>query len=146
MYRIAGNFWGRQLSRIGRKGAFPGENLCGMLTDRINGCGMPKISWRKLSRVAVKSWNSWRFSPGLESFPLYDIRHIHYGLPACDTCWGWWHECTHTCTWGPFTHTHTSSIILLPCACIDIHIQYSNLMLFQLMPTHLMFSWCFSFL
>ena len=30
-YRIAGNFRGRKLSRIGRKGAFRGENFCGML-------------------------------------------------------------------------------------------------------------------
>ena len=40
---IAGNFWGRKLLQIR--------------------CGMPKISWRKLLWVAVKSWNSWRFSP-----------------------------------------------------------------------------------
>ena len=31
MYRIAGNFRGRKLSRIGRKGAFRRENSCGML-------------------------------------------------------------------------------------------------------------------
>ena len=44
-----------------RKGTF-----CGMLTDHIDGCGMPKISWRKLSWVAVKVFS-------LESFPLYGI-------------------------------------------------------------------------
>ena len=31
IYRIAGNFRGRKLSRIGRKGAFRGENFRGML-------------------------------------------------------------------------------------------------------------------
>ena len=31
MYRIAGNFRGGKLSRIGRKGAFCGENFRGML-------------------------------------------------------------------------------------------------------------------
>ena len=43
IYRIAGNFREGKLSRIGRKGAFHGENFCRMLN---NGCGMPleKIS------------------------------------------------------------------------------------------------------
>ena len=36
-YRIAGNFRGRKLSRIGRIGAFHGENVRGMLTGRIMG-------------------------------------------------------------------------------------------------------------
>ena len=31
VYRIAGNFRGRKLSRIGGKGAFRGENFRGML-------------------------------------------------------------------------------------------------------------------
>ena len=31
IYHIAGNFRGRKLSRIGRKGAFRGENFRGML-------------------------------------------------------------------------------------------------------------------
>ena len=31
IYRIAGNFRGRKLSRISRKGAFHGENFRGML-------------------------------------------------------------------------------------------------------------------
>ena len=31
LYRIAGNFRGRKLSRVGRKGAFHGENFRGML-------------------------------------------------------------------------------------------------------------------
>ena len=51
-----------KLSRIGRKGAFRRENFRGMLTH-IDGCGMPKILWRKFLQVAIKSWNSWRFSP-----------------------------------------------------------------------------------
>ena len=38
----------------------------GMLTDYIDGCGMPKISWKKFSWVAVKVFS-------LESFPLYGI-------------------------------------------------------------------------
>ena len=64
-YCIAGNFRGRKLSRMGRKGAFhrARENFAECQTDCIDGYGMPKISWRKLLRVAVKSWNSWRFSP-----------------------------------------------------------------------------------
>ena len=36
-YRIAGNFRGRKLSRIGRKAAFRGENFRGMLTGCIMG-------------------------------------------------------------------------------------------------------------
>ena len=62
-YCIAGNFQGRKLLWIGRKGAFCRENFHGILNWSYNGCGLPKISWRKLLRVAVKSQNSWRFSP-----------------------------------------------------------------------------------
>ena len=43
---------------IGRKGAFRRENFCGLIDiDCIDGYGMPKTSWRKLSRVAVKLQN-----------------------------------------------------------------------------------------
>ena len=52
-YRIAGNFRGRKLSRIDRKGAFRGENFRGTYWSH-NGCGMPRISWIKLSRMAEK--------------------------------------------------------------------------------------------
>ena len=41
-----------------RKGAFCKENFRRMLNWSHNGCGMPRISWRKLSRMAEKSQNS----------------------------------------------------------------------------------------
>ena len=54
LYRIAGNFRGRKLSRVGRKGAFCGENIRGMLkTDRIMGVACLEFrgenfrGWRK---------------------------------------------------------------------------------------------------
>ena len=53
-YRIAGNFRGRKLSRIGRKGAFCGENFKNVKMS-LYGCGMPIISWRKLSWMAERS-------------------------------------------------------------------------------------------
>ena len=55
-YRIAGKFQRRKLLH--------------------NGCGMPKISWRKLSWVAVKLRNSWRFSP----LKVSAIRYIQLKL------------------------------------------------------------------
>ena len=50
--------WGRKFSRIGRKWTFRG-----MVNWSHNGCGMPKISWWKLSRAALRLRNLWRFSP-----------------------------------------------------------------------------------
>ena len=46
-YRIAGNFQGRKLSRNAKT-----------LRWSHNGCGMPRISYRKLSRMAEKTRNS----------------------------------------------------------------------------------------
>lgn len=71
---IAGNFRGRILSRIGRKTAFHGENFCGMLIQpyRWDIYGMPKISWRTLSHVALKVNRKIHesFFPS-KRFPLY---------------------------------------------------------------------------
>ena len=50
---IAGNFRGS----VGME-HFVEKIFAEFLTDCINGCGMPKIPWRKLSRMAVKSRNS----------------------------------------------------------------------------------------
>ena len=42
---IAGNFQGRKLSRIGKKGPFHRENFCRMPKPIIGGYGMPKLLW-----------------------------------------------------------------------------------------------------
>ena len=68
----------RKLSRIGRKGAFRGENFCRILTDHIAGCGIPKISWRKVTVNRTIILFMKVFS--LESFPLYIYSiHVHHG-------------------------------------------------------------------
>ena len=51
-YRIAGNFRGRKLSRIGEKYAFRGENFCGLLAFAVPKDATPQILQRKLSRIA----------------------------------------------------------------------------------------------
>ena len=56
---ISGNFQGRKLSWINRKGAFREENFHRMLkVVAHNGCGMPKISCTKISWTAKKSQDS----------------------------------------------------------------------------------------
>ena len=63
IYRIAGNFRGRKLSRIGEKYDFHGENFRGLLTFAAPKDATPQISRRKLSRIATKLRNSQKFSP-----------------------------------------------------------------------------------
>ena len=52
-YLIAANFRGGKVSQISRKRAFRGENFHRILNRSQKLCGMPKILWRKFSRVAV---------------------------------------------------------------------------------------------
>ena len=64
IYHIAGNVWGRKLSRISKKWLFRGENFHRMLKPII--CKLvrhTRISWRKLLQVATKPKNLWMFSP-----------------------------------------------------------------------------------
>ena len=77
-----GNFRERKLSQMGRKGAFHRENFRGMLNWLHNGCGMPKISWRKLLRVAVKSRNLWRFSLSKVSHYMVLVSRTHTYIPT----------------------------------------------------------------
>ena len=62
-YHLAGNFHGS----VGTK-HFAERTFVECQTNSTGGCGMPKISRRKLSRMDLKPWNSWKFSPS--SFPL----------------------------------------------------------------------------
>ena len=71
-YRIAGNFRGRKLSRISKKWPFRRENFCGSNAKTYRKLVWhARISWRKLSRVARKPWNSWMFSPSKFSTTRY---------------------------------------------------------------------------
>ena len=53
-----------------RKGTFYGENLRGMLNFSIDGCGMPKISWRKIFKGGCKIAKFMKIF-SLKSLPLY---------------------------------------------------------------------------
>ena len=72
-YRIAGNFRGRKLLRNWRK-YDRGENFSGLLAFAVVKDAMPQISWRKLSRIATKLRNSWKFSC-LKVFRYYFSTH-----------------------------------------------------------------------
>ena len=63
-YRIAGNFWGRRLSQIGEKHDFCGENFHGLLVFAApKDTPHSQILRRKLSWIATKPQNSWKFFP-----------------------------------------------------------------------------------
>ena len=59
-YRIAGNFQGRKLSRIGMK--WPFRKLSQNAKTYHRWVRHAQILWRKLSQVALKLQNSWMFS------------------------------------------------------------------------------------
>ena len=70
-YRIAVNFRGRKLSRIGEKYDFRGENFRGLLSFAAPKDSTPQISRRKRLCIATKPQNSRKKVFSLESFPLY---------------------------------------------------------------------------
>ena len=78
IYRIAGNFRGRKLSRIGEKYDFHGENFRGLLAFAAPKDATPQISRRKLLRIATKPQN-------LRSFLLRKCSAIRY-LPGPSPC------------------------------------------------------------
>ena len=61
-YRIVGNFRGRKHLQSGENMIFAEKTFadCSLLLGQRMPC--PQISWRKLSRIAIKPWNSWKFS------------------------------------------------------------------------------------
>ena len=63
LYRIAENFQGRKLLRIGENTIFAEKTFadCSLLLCQRIPC--PPILWRKLSRIAKKPQNSRKFSP-----------------------------------------------------------------------------------
>ena len=66
-YRIAGNFQGRKLSRIGEKYDFHGEYFRGLLT-----CAVPKMPHPQ-KKTYANSHKTAKFTKvfSFESFPLY---------------------------------------------------------------------------
>ena len=101
---IAGNFWGRKLSQIGWKGAFRGEKFCRILNWSHNGCGMPK------NFMAVKSQNSWRFSPSWSKVSRYMVSDRWMIIT-------WMHVANKSMRFK-WTHTH---IHIIPIACKPCH-------------------------
>ena len=62
-YRIVGNFWVRKLLWISEKYDFHRENFRRLLTFAAPKDTTPQISQRKLSQIATKLWNFWKFLP-----------------------------------------------------------------------------------
>ena len=96
-YRIAGNFWGRKLSRIGEKHNFCGENFRRLLTFAVPKVPHCQILRRKLSRIAPKPQNSLKFSPSKVSHytvaldALWCRWQMRTGLQgACQAAIKWW--------------------------------------------------------
>ena len=73
-HRIAGNFQGRKLLRIGEKYDFHGENFRGSLACATPMNATPQISWRKLLWIASKPQNLQKFSPSKVSH--YTVRIV----------------------------------------------------------------------
>ena len=71
-YRIAENFRGRKLSQIGDKYDFRKENFRGLLACAAPKNATPQILQRKLSLIATKPRNSWKFLP--RKFPAIRLR------------------------------------------------------------------------
>ena len=64
IYRIAGNFRGRKHLWIGENYDFCRENFLRLLTFAVPKDAIcPQILQRKLSWIATKPWNLWKFSP-----------------------------------------------------------------------------------
>ena len=57
-YRIAGNFEGENFRGSVGKERFVEKTFAEYQNWLHNGCGMPRILWRKLSQMAKKSRNS----------------------------------------------------------------------------------------
>ena len=58
---------------------------------------MPRISWRKLSRMAEKSWNSWKFSPS--KFSRYTVSSRLFGGEASQCPpYSYWMKLCPVCT------------------------------------------------
>ena len=62
-YRIAGNFRGRKLSRIGEKDDFRGENFRGLLPFSAPTDAMPNFVEKSFANIATKPRYSRRLSP-----------------------------------------------------------------------------------
>ena len=77
MYRIAGNFQGRKLLRIGEKYEFHGENFHRLLACAAPRTTCPQILRRKLSRIATKTWNLQKFSPSKVSCYMVYMNRKH---------------------------------------------------------------------
>ena len=74
-HRIAGNFQGRKLSRIGENTFFTEKTFAHLLAFAAPNDATPQIFRRKLSRIATKPQNSWKFSPSkVFRYTVY-IRH-----------------------------------------------------------------------
>ena len=89
IYRIAGNFQGRKLSRIGEKDNFHGENFRGMLVVPRQKTSRPQISRRKLLWIATKLRNLRKFSPSkVFRYTIYwtQIKEQKWGALGMSLC------------------------------------------------------------
>ena len=79
-YRIAGNFWGRKLSRIGEKYDFHGENIPRLLARAVLKDTTPP---NFMEKTFANNHKTVKFAKvlSLESFLLYGTSVNHFKIP-----------------------------------------------------------------
>ena len=85
---------------------------------------MPRISWRKLSRMAEKSWNSWKFSPS--KFSRYTVSSRLFGGEASQCPpYSYWMKLCPVCTISSLMCALAFTYASYTCRVWHVHVQYA---------------------